>query len=132
MLPNIDSHKNPYLLVKIANEGIDAYNLDELYELTQQSKDFFAEILLISTKTLDRYYKENKKFNPAESEKLIKLKELYKWGLEVFGNASAFNKWIEKPAYGLGFLIPKEQFKTVNGIKLVEDELVRIAYGELA
>lgn len=132
MLPTIDSYKNPYLLVKIANEGIQASNLEELYVLTKHNKNFFAEVLLISTKTIERYIKENKTFNPSESEKLLKLQEMYQWGIDVFGNAEEFNNWIEKPAYGLNFMLPKELMKTINGIKLVEDELVRIAYGELA
>jgi putative toxin-antitoxin system antitoxin component (TIGR02293 family) len=132
MLPTVESYKNPYLLVKVANEGINASNLEELYVLTKHNKNFFAEILLISTKTIERYVKENKKFNPSESEKLMKLQEIYQWGIEVFGTAEEFNQWIEKPAYGLNHLIPKELMKTISGIKLVEDELVRIAYGELA
>jgi putative toxin-antitoxin system antitoxin component (TIGR02293 family) len=132
MLPTIESYKNPYLLVQVANEGISASNLEELYVLTKHNKNFFAEILLISTKTIERYVKENKKFNPSESEKLMKLQEVYEWGIEVFGNAEEFNKWLEKPAYGLNQMIPKDMMKTSTGTKLVEDELVRIAYGELA
>ncbi len=132
MLPTAESYKNPYLLVKIAKEGINASNLEELYVLTNHNKHFFAEMLLISTKTIERYVKENKKFNVSESEKLIKLQEVYKWGIDVFGNAEEFNRWIEKPAYGLNNEIPKDLLKTSTGTKLVEDELVRIAYGELA
>jgi putative toxin-antitoxin system antitoxin component (TIGR02293 family) len=132
MLPTVDSYKNPYLLVKMANEGIQASNLEDLFVLTKHNKHFFAEVLLISTKTIERYIKENKAFNPSESEKLLKLQEMYQWGIDVFGNAEEFNSWIEKPAYGLNYMTPKELIKTINGIKLVEDELVRIAYGELA
>lgn len=132
MLPSIESYKNPYLLVKIAHEGINASNLEELFVLTKHNKQFFAEILLISTKTIERYIKEDKKFNPAESEKLIKLQEVYEKGVEVFGNVVEFNNWVEKPAYGIGLMIPKELMKTVSGINLVMNELVSIEFGSLA
>ncbi len=107
MLPPAESYKNPYLLVKIANEGINASNLEELYVLTKHNKHFFAEMLLISTKTIERYVKEDKKFNPSESEKLIKLQEVYEKGIEVFGNDDEFNSWIEKTAYGIFRMVPK-------------------------
>ena len=53
-------------------------------------------------------------------------------GIECFGNIESFNDWLEKPAYGLGFKIPKSLMETQEGVLLVEDELIRIAYGALA
>lgn len=132
MLPPAESYKNPFLLVKIANEGINASNLEELYVLTKHNKHFFAEMLLISTKTIERYIKEDKKFNPSESEKLIKLQEVYEKGIEIFGNADEFNAWIEKPAYGIGRMVPKELMQTISGIELVMNELISIEFGSLA
>jgi putative toxin-antitoxin system antitoxin component (TIGR02293 family) len=114
-----------YMLVIQAHEGIDAKKLQELMLVTQHDKVFFANILHISPKTIDRYIKE-------ESEKMLKLEQVYDWGKEVFGNVESFNRWIEKPAYGLGYKIPKLLMQTHGGLALVEDELIRIAYGALA
>lgn len=130
MLNSVKS--NPYLLVKIANKGLNASNLNDLYILTKHDKKFFAEVLLISPKTIDRYIKEDKKFNASESEKLIKLKELYEKGIEVFGNVEEFNTWIEKPAFGIGNMVPKELMQMVSGINLVMNELINIEFGSLA
>ncbi len=121
-----------YMLVIKAHEGIDAKKMQELMLLTHHDKVFFANILHISPKTIDRYIKEDKKFNPTESEKMLKLEQVYDWGKKVFGNIESFNRWIEKPAYGLGHKIPKLLMQTHGGLELVEDELIRIAYGALA
>ena len=121
-----------YMLVVQAHEGIDAKKMQELMLTTHHGKTFFANILHISPKTIDRYIKEDKKFNPTESEKMLKLEQVYEWGKEVFGDTDTFNEWIEEPAYGLGYKIPKLLMQTHGGLELVEEELIRIAYGALA
>ena len=50
-----------YMLVIQAHEGINAKKLQELMFVTQHDKVFFANILHISPKTIDRYIKEDKK-----------------------------------------------------------------------
>nr|WP_299415242.1 antitoxin Xre/MbcA/ParS toxin-binding domain-containing protein [uncultured Emticicia sp.] len=121
-----------YMLLIQAHEGIDAKKMQELMLFTHHDKSFFAEILHISPKTIDRYIKEDKKFNPTESEKILKLEQVYEWGKEVFGDIDTFNEWIEEPAYGLADRIPKTLMQTHGGLALVEEELIRIAYGALA
>ncbi|MDZ7936678.1 MAG: antitoxin Xre/MbcA/ParS toxin-binding domain-containing protein [Emticicia sp.] len=128
----ISKKPSNYTLLLQAYEGIDSKKMQELMLATQQNKNFFAEILHISPKTFDRYIKEGKKFNPTESEKILKLEQVYDWGKEVFGNVETFNEWIEIPAYGLDDRIPKSMMQTYGGLFLVEDELIRIAYGALA
>jgi putative toxin-antitoxin system antitoxin component (TIGR02293 family) len=57
---------------------------------------------------------------------------MFKKGEEIFGNQEEFQKWIEQPAYGLGFRVPKSMIQTSSGIDLVADELTRIEFGDLA
>lgn len=53
--------------------------MQELMVETQHNNKFFADILHISPKTIDRYIKEDKKFNPTESQKILKLEQVYDW-----------------------------------------------------
>ena len=101
-------------------------------EIMHLNKDFFSGILNISSKTLDRYRKAEKRLTPSASQLMLKLFTLYRKGEEIFGNLEEFQKWIEEPAYGLGSKIPKTLFQTPAGIDLIMDELVRIEYGDLA
>jgi putative toxin-antitoxin system antitoxin component (TIGR02293 family) len=119
-------------LVEEGAAGVPASAVYDLIGLTHLSKEFFANMLNISSKTLDRYRQAEKKLNPASSEMMLKLFSLYKKGEETFGNIDEFQKWIEKPAYGLGYKVPKTLIQTPGGIDLVIDELIRIEYGDLA
>jgi putative toxin-antitoxin system antitoxin component (TIGR02293 family) len=91
-----------------------------------------ADLLHVSLKTFQRYRKDNKRLNPAISEHLLKLLALFQQGNEVFGSIDSFNRWLKKPAFGLGNQIPLELLETSGGIDLVMDQLLRIAYGDLA
>jgi putative toxin-antitoxin system antitoxin component (TIGR02293 family) len=119
-------------MVEEAGAGVPVGAVYELMGSTHLNKDFFARVLNLSTKTLDRYRLGAKKLSPAGSEIILKMHALFKKGEEIFGNQSEFQKWIEQPAYGLGSRIPKTMIQTSSGIDLVMDELTRIEFGDLA
>jgi len=121
-----------FWLVEESVAGVPATAVFDLIDLTHLNKDFFSGILNISSKTLDRYRKAEKRLAPSASQLMLKLFTLYRKGEEIFGNLEEFQKWIEEPAYGLGSKIPKTLFQTPAGIDLIMDELVRIEYGDLA
>jgi len=119
-------------LVEEGAAGVPVSAVFDLIGFTRLRKEFFADMLNISSKTLDRYRQAEKKLNPASSEMMLKLFSLYKKGEETFGNIDEFLKWIEKPAYGLGYKVPKTLIQTPAGMDLIMDELTRIQYGDLA
>ena len=119
-------------LVEESIAGVPVSAVYDLIGLTRLNKEFFASMLNISSKTLDRYRQVEKRLTPASSELMLKLFTLYKKGEEIFGNPNEFQKWIDEPAYGLGYKVPKSIMQTSAGIELVMDELIRIEYGDLA
>ena len=119
-------------LVEESIAGVPVSAVYDLIGLTRLNKEFFASMLNISSKTLDRYRQVEKRLTPAASELMLRLFTLYKKGEEIFGNPNEFQKWIDEPAYGLGYKVPKSIMQTSAGIELVMDELIRIEYGDLA
>jgi putative toxin-antitoxin system antitoxin component (TIGR02293 family) len=124
--------KDKLSLIQNARNGIDAKYIRLILKYYNFKKDFIAGMLDLSTKTLDRYTQENRKLNPNDSELIIKLILLYKKGIEVFGEQSAFVNWLNKPAFGLGNLKPVEIVNTSGGIDLIIEELSRIETGDLS
>jgi len=118
-----------FWMVEEAASGIPASAVFDLIQMTHLNKSFFAGILNLSTKTLDRYRQGGKQLNAASGELMLKLLSLFKKGEKIFGNSTEFQKWIEKPAYGLGLKVPKELMRTSAGIDLIMEELIRIEYG---
>ncbi len=109
-----------------------ATSFNDMIAIANYDKDFAAELLDVSYKTVTRYQKEDKKFSPLQSEYILKTIVLFHKGVKVFGNTDSFNRWLDKPAYGLGNLIPRGVITTVTGINFVMDELNRIEHGDLA
>ena len=105
---------------------------NDMVAIANYDKDFAADLLDVSYKTVTRYQKEDKKFSPLQSEYILKTIVLFHKGVKVFGNTESFNRWLDKPAYGLGNLIPRAVITTVTGINFVMDELNRIEHGDLA
>lgn len=125
--------KDDVALVTNSVEGVHSLSFNDLLAISGLNRNALAEdIFQISIKTISRYQKEGKKFSPRISELVLKLISLYTKGLEVFGNATSFNNWLSKPAFGLGDKIPYSVLNTATGIDLIYEELVRIEFGDLA
>ena len=123
---------NRLSLIKRAKKGVDAGNISLLYQYYNFKKNFIADMLDLSTKTLDRYTSENRKLNPNDSELIIKLILLYKKGIEVFSDQPSFLQWLNSPAYGLGKITPVDIITTSDGIDLIIEELNRIEFGDIS
>lgn len=119
-------------LVFLALNGVPATHFFEIADLTGYKREQLAEVFDTSLKTFQRYEREQKKLNPQDSEKVLKIMALFQTGESVFGTADSFRRWMDKPAYGLGNQIPFALLHTSGGIDLVMDEVTRIEYGDLA
>jgi putative toxin-antitoxin system antitoxin component (TIGR02293 family) len=105
---------------------------NDMVTVANYDKDYAAGLLDVSYKTVTRYQKEEKKFSALQSDYILKTIVLFHKGVKVFGNNESFNRWLDKPAYGLGNIIPRSVITTVTGINFVMDELNRIEHGDLA
>src|SRR5258705_9826651 len=119
-------------LVLTAKKGISAKAFFDVATVSGIEKNQLAGILNVSLKSLNRYKELNKKLSPGKSERLLKLIALYKKGGEIFIDMAAFRRWLAKPAYGLGNIVPLELLHTSGGIDLIQEELRRIEFGDLS
>ena len=124
--------QNRTAIVLSALKGVPAATFFAIADLTGYRREQLAEVFDTSLKTFQRYEREQKKLNPQDSEKVLKIMALFQTGESVFGAADAFRRWMDKPAYGLGGQVPFDLLHTSGGIDLVMDEVVRIEYGDLA
>lgn len=92
----------------------------------------WSAILHLSERTMQRYKTEKKTFDPIYSDKILQIAILYKLGIDVFGDKSNFDTWLQSKSVALGGVKPKELLDNTFGISLVRDELNRIENGLLA
>ncbi|MBW3129771.1 MULTISPECIES: type II RES/Xre toxin-antitoxin system antitoxin [Hymenobacter] len=124
--------QDSFALVMTARKGIPAATVFEVAEAYHWPASQLEAVYDLSTKTLRNYSQENKPLSATASEKTLKIIALYQLGVEVFGEAAAFLRWLDKPAHGLDQEVPLRLLETSGGIDLVEEELTRIAYGDLS
>lgn len=126
------SKDNRYNLVNEAQNGISVQAFFDLLAVSGLTKEELSSLLDISFKTIQRYQKEGKQLSALNSEQILNMITLYQKGEEVFGEIPSFDRWLRKPAFGLGNHIPLKLMQTSGGIDLIYEELQRIEHGILA
>jgi putative toxin-antitoxin system antitoxin component (TIGR02293 family) len=120
-----------FSLIEMIRNGIKfpAFNL--FAARTPFSMAEWSSFLHISDRTMQRYSKEKRTFDPLQSEKIVEIALLFNKGTEVFGETNKFNSWLETENLALGKIKPKMLLDNTFGIGLLKDELTRIEYGIL-
>lgn len=121
-----------YRLVEQAHNGLSISAFFDILTFSGLSKEELSGLLDVSFKTIQRYQKDDKRLSALHSEQLLKIIAMYQKAEEVFADLESFNRWVRKPALGLGNEKPLKFMQTPGGIDLIMDELRRIEFGALA
>lgn len=123
---------NPISLLSYSKSGLNAKAALDFISISGFTYDEFQETFKTTVKTIQNYVVQDLKLDAALSEKLLKSFSLFDKGLDVFGSVKEFHQWLATPAYGLGNQVPISLMDTITGITLIEEEITRIAYGDLS
>ena len=124
-----DFLSNKMLIILLIREGVPFSLFNVIQDYTPFSENDWADILEISTKSLQRYRQTSKQFKSLQSEKIIEMAEVTKARLEVFEDMEEFKLWLNVPNFSLGKLAPMELLKDSYGKEMVLSELTRINHG---
>jgi putative toxin-antitoxin system antitoxin component (TIGR02293 family) len=119
-------------LTNMVREGVSFTYFNKLSDHIHFGIDEWASYLHLSERTIQRYKKQKKTFDPIYSERIVVIELLYKKGIEVFGDEEKFYAWMDFKSIPLGGVKPKELLDTSFGISMIRDELGRIEHGILA
>jgi len=109
-------------------QGLPADSFDQLGRRLNISDNALAKIVQINRRTLDRR-RATGRFTTDESERVLRIAQVYDMAVEVFGSPQKAESWLKKPARGLGGKIPLEYADTNLGAYEVINLLGRIEYG---
>lgn len=126
-----DFFNNQLLIIQTIEKGIPFSIFESIKNVTPLTTNDWADYLGLSSRSLNRYLIQNKTFSPIYSEKIIELIEVFKLGLEVFGDQNSFNQWLNTPNFALGNIKPFELLKNSYGKEMVISELTGISHGIL-
>ena len=119
-------------LTSVVRDGLSYNYFSTLSDRIHIGLQEWADYLHISERTIQRYKKEKKSFDPIYSEKIVSIELLYKRGVNVFGKADKFYAWMDTISIALGNVKPKDLLDTSFGINMVYTELGRIEHGIFA
>lgn len=124
--------KEVVMIMNLVRNGIAFAIFYRFAKDTPFSLGEWSLFLNMSERTMQRYKREKKTFDPIYSEKILQITLLYNLGIEVFGNREKFNTWLDTRNVALGGIKPKTLLDNSFGIGLLKDELTRIEHGVLA
>ena len=119
-------------LVKLSRKGITIGLFEEIVKSNSYTIKEWSKFLHLTERTIQRYKKEKRKFEPLQSERIIEISKLQLKGKEIFGSKINFEEWMNSKIIALGNIRPIELLDSSFGIEMLMDELGRIEHGILA
>jgi putative toxin-antitoxin system antitoxin component (TIGR02293 family) len=130
-MDNVDDNTILYVIQEV-RKGIAYSSFTNAVKNVPLTLKEWSEILDLSERTLQRYKKGKKAFDTLQSEKIVQVTLLARYGREVFGDEKKFNSWLNTENMSIGKVRPKDLLDSSFGIDLLKDELTRIEHGILA
>ncbi len=101
--------------------------LDDVIGLTDE---IVAKWLNITTRTFRNYKNKDTQLKDNTQEHVVALLSLYKHGTEVFGNKENFEKWLTSENFFLDQKAPMDFLDTISGIRVIDNRLTSMEFGE--
>lgn len=133
---------NPKNEVHELSEPMSSYGFTDYFSLASQNitKTYIQKILSITRLTVSEIielipvsidtYKRKTTFKPEVTEKVLEIEEVYRVGLEAFGEG--FYDWMNNENIALGGRKPKELLSNSFGIRTLINQIGRMQHGVLA
>lgn len=116
-------------LISTVQEGIPYSDFRHLADASPFTLAEWSGLLHVSERTLQRYKKESRSFDAAQSDRILQIALVNRYGAEVFGSEARYLQWLETPNLTMGGATPKSLLDNSFGVGLVRDELTRIEHG---
>jgi putative toxin-antitoxin system antitoxin component (TIGR02293 family) len=116
-------------LAELVREGIPVQALLVLAGRTGLRQAEVTSHFGISQRTLTRRVAQHSRLTAAESDRTVRLAQVFANAAETLGSEEKATQWLKAPNRALGGERPLDQLDTDPGAREVEDVLGRIAYG---
>lgn len=116
-------------LAELVREGLPAQALLRLAERLDMRQADLSEKLGIPKRTLTRRLTQHTRLTAAESDRAVRMAQVYSLAAETLGGEDKAAAWLKTPNRALRNGRPLDQLDTDPGVREVEDILGRIAYG---
>jgi putative toxin-antitoxin system antitoxin component (TIGR02293 family) len=116
-------------LAELVREGLPVKALLLLAERLDMRQAEISEKIGIPKRTLTRRLAQHSRLTAIESDRAVRLAQVYSTAAETLGDGDKAAAWLKTPNRALRGGRPLDQLDTDPGVREVEDVLGRIAYG---
>ncbi len=116
----------------LIKQGMPIRIADNLKSMLSLGDSDLAQILGITSKTLQRKRKARTTLTSVESDRLYRVQSIFALSIKVLGTPEDAKEWLSTPQIDIGDRVPLELLTTSAGSSLVEEVLNRMEYGILA
>ena len=116
-------------LAELVRAGLPAQSLFLLAKRLDLGKGEISEKIGIPQRTFTRRLARHARLTAAESDRTMRLAQVYTAAVETLGDEEKAAQWLKTPNRALRGGRPLDQLDTDPGVREVEDVLGRIAYG---
>lgn len=116
-------------LAQLVREGLPAESLLRLAERLDLRQAEISARIGIPQRTLTRRIARHGRLTAAESDRTVRLAQVFANAAETLGSEEKAAQWLKTPNRALRGQRPLDQLDTDPGVREVEDVLGRIAYG---
>jgi len=110
----------------LATKAISKNYIKQILNISKLSLSDLIQIIPISIDT----YKRKTQFGPAVTEKILEIEEVYRTGLEAFGEG--FYSWMNSENIALGGIKPKKLLSNSFGVRRLMEQIGRMEHGVLS
>jgi putative toxin-antitoxin system antitoxin component (TIGR02293 family) len=116
-------------MAEMIREGLPVKALFLLAQRLDLRQAEISEKIGIPQRTLTRRMTQHSRLTPAESDRTVRLAQVYATASDTLGDGDKAAAWLKTPNRALRGNRPIDQLDTDPGVREVEDVLGRIAYG---
>lgn len=116
-------------LAELVREGLPAEALFLLAKRLDLRQAEISAKIGIPPRTLTRRMQRHAKLTAAESDRTVRMAQVYATAVDTLGSEDKATQWLKTPNRALRGTRPLDQLDTDPGVREVEDILGRIAYG---
>ncbi|RYE00076.1 MAG: DUF2384 domain-containing protein [Sphingobacteriales bacterium] len=127
-LPAVNEPGSVYFY--LSKNNVDNTYIELMDELVTLNDTVISNWLNITPRTLRNYRSKDAGLKDNTKEHIISILSLFKHGISVFGTTAIFGQWLSAPNYFLDEKPPMDFLDTISGIRLIDNRLTAIEYGE--
>lgn len=124
--------KESDVVYALMNKQVDSGFLMAFKDETGISGEELSGWLHVTSKTLRSYLAKKTTLSDTLGEQVLLLTDLFRHGAQVFGSIKVFERWLSMENSLLDGMKPTDLLGTISGIRLIDNRLYGLEYGDNA